>query len=209
MVAPAAGKVMEEEELQQGEEGRNKDHCPAPTNSSAAAAVNEDEDSQRLCDINARDSAGATYPITATDSRSRTAEVTSSRPPTFLPVGEDSVGTAPAVVENGAANSTLAVKAGYLDDTEAGSGSASGDDEDDDLWLSPTAHSARSVDSGGSEFNWDEDAKPSELLSPALRGVHATAVEVMRRSTRMLETFGTCSVARVCVCLGVERTAQF
>lgn len=68
--------------------------------------------------------------------------------------------------------------------------------DDDEHWLSPTAVGHYGGGSGmgsdgGSEFTWDEDSiKPSEALTPALRGVHAAAVEVMRRSSRMFETLG-------------------
>lgn len=69
-------------------------------------------------------------------------------------------------------------------------------DDDDEHWLSPTAvghygGGAGTGSDGDSEFTWDEDSiRPSEAVTPALRGVHATAVEVMRRSSRMFETLG-------------------
>lgn len=69
------------------------------------------------------------------------------------------------------------------------------EDSDDDTWLSPTAgrgYRSRTT-SGVSEFNWDDSedlVKPSEGLSPSLRAVHATAVEVMRRSSRIFESVG-------------------
>lgn len=60
------------------------------------------------------------------------------------------------------------------------------DDSDYDHWLSPTA---RKGSAEGSDFDWDNVSQGDEL-SPTLRGVHATAVEVMRRSLSMLESPG-------------------
>lgn len=61
------------------------------------------------------------------------------------------------------------------------------EDSDDEHWLSPIAR--QDSDGGYSDFDWD-DARPSEDLSPALQGVHAAAVEVMRRSLSLLESPG-------------------
>lgn len=69
----------------------------------------------------------------------------------------------------------------YYDDMEARSGSDFGG-------LSPTALSLSASGGGGSEYDWDR-ASPTDMISPALRGVHRIAVEAMRRS---FESIGMC-----------------
>lgn len=69
------------------------------------------------------------------------------------------------------------------------------DDSDEDHWLSPTAR--QGSDGGYSDFDWD-DAQPTEDLSASIRGVHATAVDVIRRSLSLLESPGQLLTFRRC-----------
>lgn len=69
--------------------------------------------------------------------------------------------------------------------------------------LSPmTTSSIKDDCSTGSDFDW-EGASPTEPSSPALRGVHKIAVEVMRRSFGSAEGDPGMCICTACVCLCV------